>query len=176
MDTLTNDGRDSGGRFAQGNRGGPGRPRRAIEHDYLAALGDGLTLADWAVIVKRAVDDAKNGSHTAREWVSKYALGSNPMGLIDLARRELLGVTPGDEMAVMNTEESKQHIFKSIDSTPVFIKAAEHKAEEAEFEQDRIEAERRRVKRAAKRKAKRAAKAQAGEVPTTTPESDHAAE
>jgi len=172
MDTPTNDGRDNAGRFAQGNRGGPGRPRRAVELDYLAKLGDALSLEDWAAIVKRAVADAKNGSGQAREWVSRYALGSNPMGLMDLARRELLDVTPGDEMAALNTEEAKQHLFKSIDSTPVFIKAAEDKAQRAELEQDRIEQERRRAKRAAKRKAKRAAKAQAGEMSTTTLEGD----
>lgn len=173
MDTQTNDGRDGAGRFIAGCTPGPGRPRRAVELDYLAALGDALTLDDWAAIVKRAVADAKNGSGQAREWVSRHALGSNPMGLMDLARREALGVTPGDEMDMMNAEDAKPRILRSAFSdAPTFIAAAEHKAQQAEFEQDRIEAERRRAKRAAKRKAKRAAKAQAGEVSATNLEGD----
>jgi hypothetical protein len=44
----------SNGRFAVGNPGGPGRPRRAIEREYLAALSDTVSLGDWREIVERA--------------------------------------------------------------------------------------------------------------------------
>jgi hypothetical protein len=54
-------GRDSGGRFAKGNRGGPGRPPRAIERDYLRALSDRCPLETWGRIVDKAVEDALNG-------------------------------------------------------------------------------------------------------------------
>ena len=99
MDETQNnvDRHDGRGRFALGNPDGPGRPRRAVELDYLRALSDVLKLEDWAAIVARAVDDAKQGNPKAREWVSRYALGVNPLGLADLAWRELLGVTPYDE-------------------------------------------------------------------------------
>lgn len=170
MDTPTNDGRDNAGRFAQGNPGGPGRPRRVVELDYLATLGDALTLEDWAAIVRRAVADAKNGSGTAREWVSKYALGANPMGLFDLARREALGVTSGDEIDVMNKEEAMPRLLRnSFSDAPPFIKAAENKITEAQAEQERAEDERRRAKRAAKRAARRARMQQA-ETSTTSSE------
>lgn len=167
MDTPTNDGRDNAGRFAQGNSGGPGRPRRVVELDYLAALGDALTLADWAAIVARAVTDAKAGDAKARDWVGRYALGSNPMGLFDLARREALGVTAGDEIDTMNAEESYPPFARR--SVPVFITAAEDKADQAKAEQERIEDERKRAERAEKRAA-RMQQTQQAETSTTNPE------
>ena len=169
MNTQTNGGRDEAGRFMLGCPPGPGRPRRAVESDYLATLGDALTLEDWAAIVKRAVADAKNGSGTAREWVSKYALGANPMGLFDVARREALGVTSGDEIDAMNTEEATPRLLRNTFSdAPPFIKAAENKITKAEAEQERIEDERRRAKRAAKRAARRARMQQMQQAETST--------
>ena len=57
-DTLE---RDQQGRFAPGNAGGPGRPRRRTEADYLAALSDQVPLDAWSQIVGRAVGDAIAG-------------------------------------------------------------------------------------------------------------------
>lgn len=151
MDTPTT-GRDEAGRFAQGNRGGPGRPRRAVELDYLAALGDALTLTDWKEIVTRAVTDAKQGDPKAREWVGRYALGAAPLGLIDLARREMLGVAPDDEMAAMNEREGLLPFMRT--DTPPFIKAADTIAEREQAEQEQAEYERKRADRAARRAAR----------------------
>jgi hypothetical protein len=67
--------RDHRGRFAAGNRGGPGRPKRATEADYLQALSSIIGVADLVAIARRAVADAKKGSARARDWVSKYLLG-----------------------------------------------------------------------------------------------------
>ncbi|HMF13227.1 MAG TPA: hypothetical protein VKE94_13010 [Gemmataceae bacterium] len=72
----TCDGRTSNGRFAVGNPGGPGRPRRAIELDYLAVLAEVVPLATWRAICLRAVADAKKGDAKAREWIAKYLLGA----------------------------------------------------------------------------------------------------
>jgi hypothetical protein len=44
--------RDDNGRFAKGNPGGPGRPRRAVEADYLAALSQAVPLEKWRDIVE----------------------------------------------------------------------------------------------------------------------------
>jgi hypothetical protein len=63
------------GRFLPGHAGGPGRPPRAIETDYLQKLADQVTLEDWAAITQRAIKDAKKGSGAARAWLSKYMLG-----------------------------------------------------------------------------------------------------
>ena len=96
---TTNDGRRADGRFALGNAGGPGRPRRAVEREYLAALADELTLDRWRRIVRGAIDEAENGDPKAREWVAKYALGTTPPTLAALAVADAAGVTPDDEVA-----------------------------------------------------------------------------
>ncbi len=70
--------RDLNGRFAKGNPGGPGRPPRAVELDYLVALRDGVSLADWAKVIGRALEDALSGDHRAREWLAKYLLPTDP--------------------------------------------------------------------------------------------------
>ena len=46
--------RDHMGRFAAGNSGGPGRPKRQAEEDYLQTLSERVPLALWAEIVDKA--------------------------------------------------------------------------------------------------------------------------
>jgi hypothetical protein len=67
--------RDHRGRFASGNRGGPGRPKRETEGEYLQALSSIMSLADLVAIARRAVADAKKGSARARDWFSRYLWG-----------------------------------------------------------------------------------------------------
>jgi hypothetical protein len=67
--------RNSDGRFALGNAGGPGRPRRATEKEYLAALTEVCSVEQWRLICRRAVADAKRGDPAARSWIAKYLLG-----------------------------------------------------------------------------------------------------
>lgn len=68
-------GRRSNGQFANGNPGGPGRPRRPVETDYLKALSEACPPETWREIVNRAVRDAVAGDPQARAWLSKYLLG-----------------------------------------------------------------------------------------------------
>lgn len=67
--------RDAQGRFAKGNRGGPGRPPRKTEERYLRAMTRAVLLKDWRAIVKRAVAQARTGDKDARRWLSDYLLG-----------------------------------------------------------------------------------------------------
>ena len=90
------DERDENGRFTPGNSGGPGRPRRTVEHDYLAVLGDTVSLEDWRKVVERAVADAKSGDARARDWVTKHLIGNDPPQLVELAARERRGTTVDD--------------------------------------------------------------------------------
>jgi hypothetical protein len=85
---MDNEHRDQQGRFAAGNPGGPGRPRRAVEREYLAALSEAVTLDDWQEIVKTAVTAAKQGDGKARDWLCRYLLGEKPLTLTDLAADE----------------------------------------------------------------------------------------
>ena len=63
------------GRFLPGNPGGPGRPRRAIEADYLAALSEAVPMESWRAIIAKAVEQARDGDAKAREWLSNHLVG-----------------------------------------------------------------------------------------------------
>jgi hypothetical protein len=94
--------RNLNGTFAPGNPGGPGRPRRCVEREYLAALVEAVSLEDWRAIVQKAVASAKAGNARAREWLSKYLVGDDPLALVELPeqlaelRREVEGLQHGD--------------------------------------------------------------------------------
>jgi hypothetical protein len=67
------------GCFTPGNPGGPGRPRRAVEKEYLDAVLAGVPLEDWTQIVRKGVADAKDGDARAREWLSRSLIGADPI-------------------------------------------------------------------------------------------------
>jgi hypothetical protein len=98
MSTSTD--RDANGRFRPGHPGGPGRPRRAVEADYLAALSEAVTVETWMRIVARAVEDAEQGDAKARAWLSSYLVGK-PAGdaLLMLAAGERAEFDPIEEKA-----------------------------------------------------------------------------
>lgn len=68
-------GRDESGRFVAGAPGGPGRPRRQTERNYLQVLSEVCGPDAWREIVERAVSDAKSGDERARSWLAGYLLG-----------------------------------------------------------------------------------------------------
>jgi hypothetical protein len=67
--------RHDNGRFALGNRGGPGRPSRAVEAQYLTALRESVPRETWGKICETAVAQALDGDAMAREWISAYLIG-----------------------------------------------------------------------------------------------------
>ena len=69
------DDRDTNGRFAPGNSGGPGRPKRHIEVEYMTSMLSVCTLSEWEEIVRQAVTLAKEGDHKARDWLTSHVLG-----------------------------------------------------------------------------------------------------
>ena len=93
MSTSTE--RDANGRFLPGHPGGPGRPRRAVEADYLAALSDAVPPEAWKRIVARAVEDGEKGDAKARDWLAAYLIGKPAGdGLLMLAAGELAEFDP----------------------------------------------------------------------------------
>src|SRR6516225_3015140 len=72
--------RNGNGRFAPGCPGGPGRPRRVAERDYLVTLTEECPPETWRAICRRAVKDALAGDARARDWLARYLLG-NPADL-----------------------------------------------------------------------------------------------
>jgi len=82
--------RDENGRFLPGNSGGPGRPARATEREYLTSLVGRVTLDDWAEVVDKAVEDAKVGDSQARKWLSEWLLRGVPI-LADVYAAQEIG-------------------------------------------------------------------------------------
>lgn len=160
--------RDSAGRFVTGNAGGPGRPRRAVELTYLRALSDELTLEAWREIVRRAVEDARAGDAKAREWVTRYALGPEPVGLMALAVRDELALDDSLEVRGLARVETTPDILKwQAPDTPIAAALAVLEAERAQAERERQADE--RARKAAERKVRQAQREQAGQAESEGP-------
>ena len=104
---MSDNGKDERGRFAHGNAGGPGRPRRSVEREYLATLGEAVPLDQWREVVARALADAKAGDAAARTWLAKYLLGDKPPKLVDLAADEATGETVDEAIAEAAADKAR---------------------------------------------------------------------
>ena len=68
--------RDAKGHFKKGHAPvSPGRPKAAVEIEYMAILKQGCTPDDWRKIVATAVSLAMAGDSKAREWIGNYLIG-----------------------------------------------------------------------------------------------------
>lgn len=68
--------RNEKGQFVKGEyKGGPGRPSRATEAEYLDALIEVTPLSAWKRIARKAVQQAERGDPRARQWLSDYIMG-----------------------------------------------------------------------------------------------------
>jgi len=91
--------RDGNGRFTRGNPGGPGRPPRTTEKEYMRALSAACSLQDWTEIARTAVEKAKAGDARAREWLSRFLVGTPDqaaVALSTLAFEDEAGTEPYD--------------------------------------------------------------------------------
>lgn len=66
--------RDENGRFAKGNKGGPGRPNKARETRYYEIAMLAVTFEQWKKIIQRAGSDAESGDAAARRFLADYLL------------------------------------------------------------------------------------------------------
>lgn len=64
--------------------GGPGRPRRQVEREYLDALVGAVPLDEWRKVVAKALKQAKAGDARSRDWLGRYLMGSDPI-LVELS-------------------------------------------------------------------------------------------
>jgi len=92
------EGRDAGGRFAAGNRGGPGNPFARAVAARRRALLDAVSPEDVARVAKKLLEMAKGGDLPAAALLFKYAIGQprpapDPDAL-DVAEYELLRRSP----------------------------------------------------------------------------------
>ena len=108
------DGRDGKGRFARGNPGGPGRPHRETEREYLAILVSACPLGTWREVCARAVEDALAGDARARQWLASFLIGAPPNpapSLFALAVEEMSASDPVEE-AVADRMNDLAHAFR----------------------------------------------------------------
>ena len=97
------------GTFAAGNKCGKGRPRRKIEVEFLAAIGEGVSLPTWRKIIKQAVTDALAGNAAARAWLSRHLCGAS-CTLEELAVGELNGTTVDAELEAQAREARELNV------------------------------------------------------------------
>lgn len=93
--------RNPDGTFAPGNAGGPGRPPRRTEREYLDAVMHECSLDDWRAVVRKAVEDAIAGDAPARRWLANYLVGK-PAG------KETLTVRPGPDLSDLLSMSEEQ--------------------------------------------------------------------
>jgi hypothetical protein len=77
--------RDARGRFARGNRGGPGNPLGAKAGKFRAKLFSSITVKDFAEVVASLLAEAKAGEGWAVKLFLAYAIGE-PLPCDILAR------------------------------------------------------------------------------------------
>ena len=67
--------RDETGKFAKGNEGGPGRPKKEREQRFYEITLSSVTFEDWKEIIEKAVTQAKKGDAVARKFLADYLIG-----------------------------------------------------------------------------------------------------
>ena len=68
--------RNKSGQFTKGQSGNPkGRAPRKKEERFLEVSIAAVSLKDWRVIIKKAVDQSKRGDTQARKFLADYLLG-----------------------------------------------------------------------------------------------------
>lgn len=104
--------RDSHGRYVKGHPGGPGRPKRAVEADFLRALTDTVSPEDWRSIMGNVVEQAKAGDMKCISFLARYLLGT-PSGeapsLTGLAQEDAGGPDPATLGLQFDAAESLLH-------------------------------------------------------------------
>jgi len=119
----TGENRQGNGRFALGNPGGPGRPRRAVERDYLIVLSESVTLDDWRAIIQKTVDAAKNGDAKARDWLARHLVGDKPLTLTALAADEAAGLDAERDVLESLAERLEEREHKELYQDDEYEKA-----------------------------------------------------
>lgn len=153
--------RQPNGTFAPGNPGGPGRPRRAVEADYLRTLADAVPQDTWREIVERAVIAAKNGDAAARTWLTRYLIGAEPDTLHRLAVLDALDVGSGD---LVNADAERERLeATSYGIVPGSLEVIFNNRAAAAAEAERLEAARVRAERRAARNADTTSEAASGQ-------------
>jgi len=85
--------RDATGKFVEGHKGGPGRPRKEREERFYEVAITAVTFQDWKEIIQKAVSQAKRGDTAARKFLADYLMGT------PIQKTELTGAD-GESIAI----------------------------------------------------------------------------
>lgn len=110
--------RNDRGRFVVGNSGGPGRPARQTEAEYLTTMVDVCSPKEWRAIVNRAVRDAKAGDPRARRWLGDYLIGPATSERVVLNAAIVSAPEPPPippDIAAMTSEEALAELQRILD-------------------------------------------------------------
>jgi hypothetical protein len=91
------DGRDLGGRFANGNAGGPGNPYPRRMAAFRRALLNCVSEEDIIAITRAVIEEAKNGNVAAAKLLFQYVFGKpGPAAAMDFNEGS---ATPAEELS-----------------------------------------------------------------------------
>lgn len=102
--------RNGKGQFTQGTQGGPGRPRLETEREYLRVLISACPISTWKEIVEKAVADALDGNHKAREWLAGYLIGN--AGKAEVSLTDIVVESEAGVDAIHEMVEDKKNPFR----------------------------------------------------------------
>ena len=106
-------GRDASGKFTRGNKGGPGRPPRAVEESYVKQLAARVTPERWTAIVDKAIQQAEAGDAKARAWLSTCLVGNQP-----LSDQQLIDAYRDVEMKLDEQNDLKRQLLAQGQNAP----------------------------------------------------------
>ena len=110
--------RNKNGTFAKGYKGGPGRPSKEVEKDYLTQTMCACSPEKWGEIVRLAVADAEGDDSRARgearAFLRSVIFGKAETGTLEQVKKfesqsevdELLNLTVGDDKTIEWLTES----------------------------------------------------------------------
>jgi hypothetical protein len=118
------------GRFLRGNPGGPGRPTRATEEEYLVTLREECPLESWRKVIQRSVTDAVHGEPRARDFLAKYVLpaGGTPLeapGLAHDAQHTIARLLPTMSIEELDVLDRMLRRVEEIEASGVAARTGE---------------------------------------------------
>lgn len=79
--------RNEKGQFVKGHPGGPGRPRREVEAQYLNVMLGAVSESEWQKVVNAMIKQAQRGNVAAATWLGNYVQGK-PVERVDITSND----------------------------------------------------------------------------------------
>lgn len=107
-------GKPRGRPFTKGGPPGPGRPARAVEENYLAAIKRAVTSEDMERIAGKAREQALRGDRYAREWLSKQFGTEAAQKIEQDVRQTTIAALTDDVSKILSDPETTEKLLDAI--------------------------------------------------------------